>query len=217
MNLAKYRDTNDYREILRLFQKSSDHEGNLLWQNINGERKVFSISHLEIDFVGREVVAYLDNPQDVSPGLPLYSKLSYNDTIFKVQDFFVQQDCLSFKFPATLKTWELRASERFLLDDDDEHSVVLSVSGKSDTSQQMKVSLKDFSAKGLGLSISELNKHIIKNNKSFWIHAIDSFRFTEPLQGTVTHLSKEAQGKKFRFGIHLHKVLPIEAVRSILN
>jgi len=30
-------------------------------------------------------------------------------------------------------------------------------------------------------------------------------------------LSKEAQGRKFRFGIHLHKVLPIEAVRSILN
>lgn len=217
MNLAKYRDTNDYREILRLFQKSSEYEGSLLWQNIKGQRKVFSISYLEIDFVGRDVVVYLDNPQDVSPDQPLYSKLSYNDTIFKVEDFFVQQDCLSFKFPATLKTWEMRTSERFLLDDNDEHSVVLSVSGKADSSQQLKVSLKDFSAKGLGLSISELNKHLIKNNKIFWIHAIDGYRFIEPLQGTVTHLNKENQGRKFRFGIHLQKVLPIEAVRSILN
>lgn len=217
MNIAKYRDTTDYREILRLFQKSSETEGNLLWQNLDGSRKVLAVSHLEIDFVGREVVVYLENPQELQLNSIVYFKLSYNDTIFKLEDFLVQSDSLSFKFPKTLKTWELRASERFTLDEDDEHSVVLAVNDHSDASGQLRVNLKDFSAKGLGLSISELNKHIVNDNRSFWVYAINGYRFSQPLPGKVTHLSKEAIGNRYRFGIHLEKVLPIEAVRSILN
>src|SRR5690606_3267951 len=112
MSLAKYRDTNDFREILRLFQKSSEQSGNILWQNIEGERKVYPINHLEIDFVGREVVAYLASPQQLLAAHPLYFKLACHDTIFKHQQFLIQQDCLTFKFPQQLKTWELRATER---------------------------------------------------------------------------------------------------------
>ncbi|MFA5582914.1 MAG: hypothetical protein WDA09_01765 [Bacteriovoracaceae bacterium] len=217
MNFSKYRDTNDYREILRLFQKSSEQQNNLLWQNINGKREVYAISNLEIDFVGREVVGFLENPSDLKPGHTAYFKLSYNDTIFKLSDFFVQQDCVSFKFPETLKTWDLRANERFSLDDGEEYSAVLSADSASDVSQQMKVRLKDFSATGLGLTISELNKHIIKQNKTFWIHAINDYKFHRPIVADVMYLSKEIQDKRYRFGVQLQQSLPIEAVKSILG
>lgn len=217
MNLAKYRDTSDYREILRLFQRSSDQEGNILWQNINGKRRVLAVNHLEIDFVSREVVVYLDQPQEVDANHPLYFKLACNDTIFKHDQYLVQQDSLSFKFPNTLKTWELRSSERFMLDPNEEYSVVLSTAPQGEVAQQMKVRLHDFSASGLGLSISEVNKHLVKNTKQFWVYAINEYRLAQPLAAKVAHVSSEAQSRKYRFGLELQKGLPIEAVKSILH
>lgn len=217
MNLSKYRDTADFREILRLFQKSSEGENNLLWQNIDGQRILYPVTHLEIDFVGREVVVYLDNQENLKSNSPIYFKLSYNDTIFKHTDFLVQSDCVSFKFPHTLKTQELRTSERFALDDEEEYSAVLSASAQAEVGQQLKVKLSDFSASGLGLAISEVNKHIVKNNKTFWVHSINDFRFKSPIAADVMYLIKENKGKKYRFGMQLHKHLPIEAVKSIIG
>lgn len=217
MNLAKYRDTNDYREILRLFQKSSDLEGNILWQNIDGSRKVLAVTHLEIDFVSREVVVYLDQPQLVDSKHPLYFKLACNDTIFKHDQYLVQPDCLSFKFPQTLKTWELRGNERYMLDANEEFSAVLSPTAQGEVGQQMKVRLHDFSASGLGLSISEVNKNLVKNTKVFWVHAINDYRLPQPLVAKLAYISSEAQSRKYRFGLELQMGLPIEAVKSILN
>ena len=218
MNLFKYRQTSDYREILRLFQKSSEQGvDSFLWQNIAGKRVLHPVSHLEIDFVGREVVVYLDRPLELNASSVIYCKLSCNDTIFKVQDFFIQQDCLSFKFPQTLQTWELRSSERYSLDESEEYSAVLSVNSLAEASQQFKVRLNDFSATGLGLSISEFNKHIIKSNKTFWVHAINDYQLPRPIEAEVMYLSKDTQGKKYRFGIKLGKVLPIEAIRSVIS
>lgn len=216
MNLTKYRDTSDYREILRLFQKSSDQSGNLVWQNIDGQRKVFAVNHLEIDFVSREVVVYLEEPQKVDANYPLYFKLACNDTIFKHEAFMIQPDCLTFKFPKTLKTWELRSSERFALDENEEYTVLLSASAQGGT-QRLKVRLLDFSATGLGLSISEMNKHLVRDTKVCWIHAINDHQFPEPVAGRVVHVSNESQGRQYRFGIQLQRGLPIEAVRSILH
>ena len=61
MNISEaYRSTSDYKEILRILQQSGTHEDNFLWQSYGSLKKVVPISHLEIDFVAREVVACYD-------------------------------------------------------------------------------------------------------------------------------------------------------------
>lgn len=217
MNSLKYRDTSDFREILRLFQKSSEGEDNLLWQNIAGQRVLYPVTHLEIDFVGREVVVYLEKQMEIKAEAAIYFKLSYHNTIFKQPEFLVQADCVSFKFPHTMKTWDLRSNERYCLDSAEEYSAVISASSHMEVHQQLKVALNDFSACGLGLSISEVNKHIIKNHKTFWVHSINDFRFKNPIAADVMYLSKEHKTKKYRFGMNLAQRLPIDAVKSIIG
>lgn len=217
MNLAKYRDTSDYREILRLFKKSSELQENLLWQNINGKREVYKVDHLEIDFVGREVVVFLDGHQKIQGNEPIYFKLAAHDSIFKHSGYFLQQDCVSFKFPETLKTKEFRGAERFILDTNEEYSAVVSFSQDSDIQHQMKIQLLDFSSQGLGLVVSDKNKHLIRANKVLWVHAINDYAFNRPIAACVMYLTTEAQNKKFRFGIQLEKQLPREVISAMIH
>jgi hypothetical protein len=61
MSIAEnYRSTKEYREILRILQNSGSHKDNFLWQNFDTLRQITSIKNLEIDFVAREVTAFLD-------------------------------------------------------------------------------------------------------------------------------------------------------------
>ena len=217
MNLAKYRDTSDYREILRLFKKSSELQENLLWQNINGKREVYKVDHLEIDFVGREVVVFLDNHQKIQSNEPIYFKLAAHDSVFKHNGHLVQPDCVSFKFPEMLKTKEFRGSERFILGSADECAAVVSFGQDSDIQQQMKIQLLDFSSQGLGLVVSEKNKHLIRASKVLWVHAINDYVFSRPIAACVMYLTTEAQNKKFRFGIQLEKQLPREVISTLIH
>lgn len=217
MNLAKYRDTSDYREILRLFKKSSELTENLLWQNINGNREVYKVDHLEIDFVGREVVVFLDGHQKIRANEPIYFKLAQHDSIFKHTGFFVQPDCVSFKFPEILKTKEFRSSERFVFNENEEYSAQISFSHDSDVHHQLKIQLIDFSSTGLGLVISDKNKHLIKSHKVVWIHSINDYALQKPIAANVMYVAQEATNKKYRFGVQLERQLPFDAISTIIS
>src|SRR6478752_7286628 len=126
MNLANYRSSLDYREILRILQKASGLQENFLWQSSASGKKIINIHHFEIDFVAREVVVYFDSKDNqLDDSLPLYVKLDYRTSVFKVTDFHESQNAVHFAFPNEIKTQEFRTRPRHLFQPASERHVSL--------------------------------------------------------------------------------------------
>ena len=75
IQLDKYRDCTENKEILRILKHSGNSGENFLWQNINNQKKIFPIIRMEIDFIGREVVVILDPTTQINEALPIFVKL----------------------------------------------------------------------------------------------------------------------------------------------
>ncbi len=55
-----FRSCQEYREILRILQKASDLQDNILWQSLAVGKNIVKIHHFEIDFVTRGLQVYFD-------------------------------------------------------------------------------------------------------------------------------------------------------------
>jgi hypothetical protein len=110
--LASYRSSQDHREILRILQKSSALKGNFMWQSLSSGRKfVVPIDYLEIDFVTREIAVFYDkNSFKLFKEIPLYIKLHYQTSVFKVIHFSEELDSIHLQFPKIIKTLEATSS-----------------------------------------------------------------------------------------------------------
>src|SRR4051812_363209 len=112
-NLENYRSSTEYKEILRILQRSSIQPGNIVWQSHPQGKTIVPVHHYEIDFVAREVVIFFDSIQyKVNSLLPLFIKLDYRGTIFKVVHYRQSPNALHFAFPDEIKTLELRMIPR---------------------------------------------------------------------------------------------------------
>ena len=56
--LENYRSSTEYREILRILQKATTNQENILWQSHALEKTVIPVQYIEIDFIAREVLIY---------------------------------------------------------------------------------------------------------------------------------------------------------------
>lgn len=199
MNLAEnYRSSLDYREILRILQKSTTLQENFLWQSHAMGKTVIPIHHFEIDFVTREVVVFYDSMRfKLDPELPLYVKLDYRTTVFKTADYFEKPNSVSFSFPREIKTLELRGARRFQIKDKIEERVSLrpSLIGTKDFGNELEVRVHDISETGLGLIVSEHNRSFLKNNRILWVTAIGGHKLHDPLLAEVVYMNNEFDSK----------------------
>src|SRR5262245_43636469 len=102
--IENYRSSLDYREILRILQNSTALQDNLIWQPLATGKNIVPIHHFEIDFVTREVVIYFDTRRyKLEKEIPLYVKLDYRTSVFKVTDFREGANCVQFSFPKEVK------------------------------------------------------------------------------------------------------------------
>lgn len=194
LNLENYRSSREYREILRILQKSSSLQENFLWQSGPNGRNIVPIQNFEIDFVSREVVIYF-NPKLylVQKQLPLYLKLHYRTTVFKVDEYRQGIGTLNFSFPKEIKTQELRFHPRHQFDPAQEKYVTLrpSMKGKIEGMEEIQVKTVDISYFGLGLVISEQNRIFMKNNRILWVTHLQGLALNHPVLAEVVYVSSE--------------------------
>lgn len=226
-NLENYRSSLDYREILRILQKATTLQENFLWQSHALGRNVIGIHHFEIDFVAREVVVYFDNQRfQLEDELPLYVKLDYRTSVFKVTNFRKVLNAVHFAFPTEIKTLELRSFPRhtFLPNQEKVVSLKPSLSGNRETGNELQVRALDISQYGLGLLISENNRSFLKNNRILWITKLGDYDLGHPVLAEVVYMNNEVdtryQNRKMRdlkVGLKLSGFFPGEIYQHFIQ
>lgn len=221
MQLSNYRSSVEHREILRILQKSTTLEENILWQSNALGKTVVPVHHFEIDFVSREVVIYYDaHLHRVDSNLTLYVKLDYRTSVFKVNDFRFGQNSIHFPFPAEIKTQELRTLPRVHFRPQQDKYVTLKASTTSTLSKDSGASLTvralDISEYGLGLMISENNRSFIKNNRILWVTSLQGESLQYPILAEVMYINTEIdpkfqitkKQKDLKVGLKLSGIIP---------
>lgn len=214
--LNSYRSAFDYKEILRILQKSTVEQENFVWQSSSKGKNVFDIIQYEIDFVAREVVAYFDaNKFQIDSNLPLFVKLEYRTSVFKITEFRLGMNSLHFAFPKEIKTIELRQSPRIVFESEKSIALKPSLPTGKDLGSEIDVRVFDVSQSGLGLLISESNRQFFKNNRLLWITRLGKRSLTRPILGEVVYVKNDGEAgvrrsKFLKVGIKLSSLIPTD-------
>ena len=207
--LEKYRSSSDYREILRILQKSTSLRDNFLWQSHVGGKNIIPIHQIEIDFVSRDLVAIFDSKQfKLDAHLPIYVKLDYRSSVFKVTEFREIFNSLHFSFPKEMKTMELRDTTRYHFSADFEKTISLrpTLSGVREAGDDLEVRIMDISRQGMGLMVSEKNRIFLKNNRILWITKLGGRDLDYPLLAEVLYISNGFEEKTLH---RTHQVMKV--------
>lgn len=219
MLIDSYRDCTDQREILRIFQKSSSLVDNLLWQSDAAGKKLIHPQHIEVDFVSRGISVYYDDRKfPVNPDIPLYGKLDYRDTVFKVLDYRLGHNSLQFAFPSLMKSRELRSRHRILLQDGQHLSLRPTHGGKAtDLGNELHVRLLDLSSEGAGLLVSEANRSFLKNNRILWLTKVNEAELPRPILAEVVYMTPlpRVRQRELKVGLKLSSELPQDLLESL--
>jgi len=227
INLDNFRSSSEYREILRILQKASSLQDNFLWQSHPHGKSIVTVHHFEIDFVSREVVVYFNSEaHKVETELPLYVKLDYRTSVFKVTEFRLGVNSLHFSFPTEIKTEELREHMRHQLPTDVESFIHLKPATggvRSEGVGELKVRAIDISYYGLGFIISEQNRSFLKNNRIIWVTQLNNMRLEHPILAEVVYMNTELDAKyrsrkqkDLKVGLKLSGVFPDDVIDNFI-
>jgi hypothetical protein len=225
--MSPYRSASEFREILRILQRASAMQENLMWQTEAAGRNIIPIHHFEIDFVAREVVIFFDvKLYRVKESLPLYLKLEYRGSVFKIMNFRINQESVSFPFPAEIKTRELRHALRYQLTGNKEKFVILKPISRTDNATEIKVRAQDISQHGIGLIVSEQNRSFIKNNRIIWVTKLQDIELATPILAEVVYLNSEVDPKvanpnkkvkELKVGLKLSGTIPQDVLNEFVS
>ena len=208
--LESYRSSTESREILRILQKSTVLQENIFWQPLFQGKTIVPIQFMEIDFISREVVLNFNSESYIiNNHRPIYVKLEYRGSVFKVTDYKKKLNSLSFALPEHVKTQELRGCPRHSFKAEQEKFVTLKSSLKDSTSElggKLNVRAMDISEYGLGLVITEQNRNFLKNNRILWITGLQDTQLSSPIPAEVMYLNSEVDSK---FQIKKQKTLKV--------
>lgn len=215
----------EYREILRILQKSSALQDNFLWQSMSVGKNIVKIHHFEIDFVSRGLQIYFDGSRSkIDLKLPLFVKLDYRSSIFKITEFQVTQNCISCLLPKEIKALELRSNPRHRFSDGQEKFVSLkpSLNAGIEIGSEIQVKVADISTYGLGLVISESNRSFMKNNRILWVTKLQDVELQYPILAEVVYIATESEAKfgkrkELKVGLKLSGVFPPRIYQTFLN
>lgn len=228
MGISKqYRTSQDFKEVLRILQRSTSLPDNILWQSFETNKNIIPIDHFEIDFVTRGVVVFYKSADfKLNPRLPFFVKLDYKTTVFKVVDYNIQKHCIHFSFPSSVKTLELRSDPRHIVPPQLHRNVNLRPAVVSDSSAQQEIEAKvfDLSTRGVGLVVSENAYYFFKKNRILWLTHLGSARLEEPLLSEVRYINNDldlnfqkSKPTYLKVGLHLSSALPKENILTFIS
>lgn len=195
--MEHYRSSSEYREILRILQKSTSDQDNILWQSQSTGKTIVPVQYLEIDFISREVmVNFSSEHHRLDPELPLYVKLDYRGTVFKINNFRQNLNSINFSFPEVIKTQELRGKPRHTFKAAQDKFVKLKStmsSGAIDGGSELNVRALDISENGLGLIVSEQNRNFLKNNRILWVTGLENMNLPNAVLAEVIYINSEVE------------------------
>jgi hypothetical protein len=221
-----FRTCMEYREILRILQKSSSLQDNFLWQSLSVGKNIVRIHHFEIDFVSRGLQIYFDGTKSkIDPKLPLFVKLDYRSSIFKISEFQVTNNIITSLLPTEIKALEMRANPRHKFREDQEKFVSLkpSLNAVMELGNEIQVKVFDVSPYGLGLLISEQNRSYMKNNRILWITRLQNLDLQYPILAEVVYISSDVdhkyskKNKELKVGLKLSGVFPPRIYQDFLK
>lgn len=225
VNAEKYRSCTDYREILRALQKASTQTDNFIWQSTALGKNVIPVHHFEIDFVTREVNVFIDFLRfKIDQELPIYMKLDYRVSVFKVTDYNQEQQCITFAFPKEVKTIELRSAPRAAINPNHEKFAMIKTPKANDQGPELKVRVTDISHEGLGILVSELNRSFLKNNRILWITQLQDTQLESPILAEVVYINSDIdpkfhnrKQKSLKVGLKLSSMFPSEEYQKFIQ
>ncbi len=227
--LDNYRSSSEYREILRILQRATNLEENLLWQSHALGKNIVPIQLLEIDFVAREVVVTIDADRyKVDADLPIYIKLGYRTTVFKCSKYRQSHHTIHFPLPDLVKTLELRSIPRHTFKPTEDKYVSIRSTLRSnftaDAGNELNVRVFDISPQGLGLIVSESNRQFLKNNRILWVTSLQGLALEYPILAEVVYINTEIdpkfqhrRQKDLKVGLKLSGIIPEESLHIFLK
>lgn len=190
-------------------------------------KSIIPIHHFEIDFVAREVVIFFDTQRyKLEKDLPLYIKLDYRTSVFKVTDYKETKSSIHFAFPKEIKTQELRSFPRHVFSHEQEKAVSLkpSLTGNREVGSELQVRALDISQYGLGVLVSEHNRQFLKNNRILWVTQIGNAKLDHPILAEVVYINTEVDSKflvrkqkEMKVGLKLSGVMPTHVFNNFVQ
>ncbi len=223
--LGQYRSSLEYKEILRILQKASALPENFFWQTTSKGRKIVKIHSFELDFVAREVVVYFDQTE-LDLESPVFVKIDYRDTVFKVERFSATNTTISFPVPKEVKTLELRGKPRYGFPQNSRFMAIRpSLATQQDGGHELVVKVSDISQDGLGILISEKNRQFLKNNRILWITKLQEQELPYPVLAEVVYISSEVdqsyerrkQQRELKAGLRLSATIPQSFLETFIH
>lgn len=193
LHMNNFRDLKTLDDILGLLDSAPEHEKGQIWQSRPRHREIYEIRKITHDKGQRSIILETLLDFDFSSDYPIYVRINHRDLIFKLMsdNCHIDGNRLICPYPKLAKAIEERRYQRFSLPLGQDFFVLISPLGSA---MELKVSLKDFSKKGIGLYISERNRLFFKNNKRFKIVSFNDSVFPGDTFASIRYIKRTPRG-----------------------
>lgn len=218
MDLSHLKEITSPEEIRLALSKASYHGGDI-WQVMDEGSKGRHLSRVkEVVFeeISKKITLKLSSWISLNIQKPLYVKLNYRRTIFKLMpgEFFVLGNEVICSFPKEVHALEVRkGGDRYVLTP--QFGISLSIKrlekNVREMTYELEVRIVDVSRKGFGIVISGQNREYFEQNDRFWLRAVNHQPLKTPILGTVSYISSFGGNlKKGEVRVGLNLVLPLD-------
>lgn len=200
--LANYRTSTNLNEIIKTLKLAERENKSFLWQNIKNKRFVYSLSNISVN---EQLMSFsADIESDIgcefSIGEIVYLKLSYRDTVCKVEVLHSVFNFVIFSLPQEIKTLELRNDFRYKFKPSEQKQITLSVDVEllSLAKQEFAFHTIDISVHGICLMVSEKQMQIFEKFNKFLMTKMDAMTMAKPYELDFIYSQKirfRSQGK----------------------
>lgn len=142
-------------------------------------------------------------------------KLNYRKLFFHLtpKQFLVEGNTLITTFPKTARALALREGERFIMPVNNRIMSSIYRTERRGGNCSLEAGLFDFSPKGLGLVLQNVEEDVLQKHDHVWIKSINNIKLENPIFGRVVYLLN--QPKSLRVGISLDVGIPEEIFKQL--
>jgi len=218
VDLSRLKELNTLEEILSTINKASYYGGDV-WQAQDGQEKgkhLSCIKEILYDEANQKVILKLSSWISLNIQAPLYVKLNYRRTIFKILpgSYSVLGNEVFCNVPEEIHALETRkGGDRYVITPQSGISLSLKKIERNlrELTHELEVRIVDVSRKGFGIIISGQNRDYFKENDSFWLRAVNHQPLRTPILGTVSYICpQKGNQKKGEVRIGLNLSIPLD-------
>lgn len=212
MDLSLFKNI-DPQEIPVLLGKAVVFGGEIEQPTISSNRRC-PIRSINIDSTGMmKIELYEDFSTEDERHIKV--KLNYRKLFFHLtpKQFLVEGKTLITTFPMTARALPLREGERYIMPVNDQVMSSIYRIERRGGSCSMEACLFDFSTKGLGLVLQNVEEGTLQKHDHIWIKSINNIPLEHPIFGRVVYLLN--QTKSLKVGISLDSGIPEDIFKQL--